>query len=155
MKSQGYMHALAGLQFFCFPGSVQVESWRTNYRVTTNFFFPEKNETDCGCEYFFGVACVFITYAGALYDTFLSTDEIEHLPEFHRRLNDHMLKPAKDWSEVSVIESKNWERLRECAKMAIDELHESLPSQPQVFDIEALISPTEFRTSDEAKRLLE
>jgi hypothetical protein len=159
MSTLGYPHAVAALQFFSFPGPAQGESWRTRHQDFPRLFFPEQSEADRGCDYFFGVACVFKTYRNSLYDRFLSMEEAEekagHLGDFNHRLNFFMQDgTAAEWSAAGVLEGECWERLRVDAQKALNELGESLPNEPPVFDIEALISPAEFRTSDEARRLL-
>jgi hypothetical protein len=155
MRNTGYGYGLAKLQLFCFPGPVQVAGQRKDDCGTEPFFFPDQNEADRGCEYFYGVACVFTTYAGELYNSFLNMDECRHLVEFGQRLRAYMFRTAAEWSEAAVLENENWERLREDAKHALSELGESLPAEPPALDIAALINPHEFRTSKEARRLLD
>lgn len=154
-------YGLAALEFFCFPGEVQVASWRKMEGRAQLDFFPEKSKLDRGCNYFFGVACVFVTYASDVYDLFPSEDDCKHLTEFHERIDAYMFQPSDMWSESAVLEEagshlmQNWERLRNDARKVLGDLGKTLPSEPPEFDIPALVDLDEFRTTENARRILE
>ncbi len=155
-------HGVAALKFFCFPGPAQVSSWHKVAQKPQLPFFPKGDDSDRACNYFFGVACVFITYASDVYDRYAAMD-CRHLTEFHERLDAYMFQPAERWSESAVLGSgesephllQNWERLRSDARKVLNDLGEALPSEPPEFDIPALVNLDEFRTTEEARRILE
>jgi hypothetical protein len=155
MSELAYAHGLAALQFFSFHGAAQTASWNADQLNATPIFFQEQREEDTGCDHFVGIGYVFITYAGALFNEFTSTNECKNLSEFHQRLNGYMFQGAASWSATAVTKSQNWDLLREDAKRALDELCEPVPTKPPTFNISDLINPDEFRTSKESRQLLD
>jgi hypothetical protein len=154
-KEEAQKIGIAALQFFSLDASEQVKSWRSHGAAAQHDFFPDQREQDRGCDYFYGVACVFKTYGGVLYDKFLSVEDADHLEDFNHRLNVFMQEgTAAAWSEVGVHKEEVWENLRLDARKALDQVGEPLSPEPQNFDIVALISPDEFRTTEETRAIL-
>ena len=148
------------LKFFCFSGEEQVTSLRNINMGVQPVFFSKQSEDEKGCDYFIGVACVFISHGMELVDEYVDAEEIEkkaeHFLDFRHLLNVMMVtEDAARWAPKSVLEDERWERLRAYARKALNERGESLPSEPPTFNVAELIDPDDFRTTEEARRLLE
>lgn len=155
MSNEGYRRALNALQFFCFEGDRQVESIKMP-KAKAPVFFTKSEEKDIGCDYLLGVACVFITYKGHLYDNLSSVEDADRLEDFAHRLIILMHHgSAAEWSASSAQNAAVWKRLREDARAALQQLGETVPNDAPDFDIEALINPDEFRVSNEVRTLLD
>ena len=153
--SDSYRIGVDALQFFGAEPSEQLRSYRRLNAVSQPNFFPQKRDEDLGCDYFFGVACVFKTFAGSLSDKFLSAEDADHLEDFNHRLNVFMQDgTAAEWSEAGVVEGIVWQALPDNARQALDQLGEPVAREAAIFDIDALIDPDEFRTTAAAKTLL-
>ena len=149
--------ALDCLQFFSCSGERQVATWeiaRNKYQLPRLFSGDSKPATES--DYFIGVGCAFKTYLGFIYDYVLSQHATESLEALNHRLSVMMHTESEvDWSAVSILNEVVWQKLRAEAKNALSTLGIVASDVAPIFDLENLIDPTEFRTSDEVRKLLE
>lgn len=155
------------LRFFGLPARDQVAIERA-CRVESDpvFFDVTARESN----FFMGMACVFLTYKGSLLDEidcdcpYDVLEDFSHrqdcpyeiLEDFSHRLVVSMHNSSSDeWSEVAVIGSQVWEKLRRDACRAIEELGVRGGAIDDFdFDISKLINPSEFITTPEVKDIL-
>jgi hypothetical protein len=117
-EDRAYNRAVSALQFFGLELPEQLESL-VNAPAEQPRFFSKQLDVDRGCDYFFGVACVFKTYKRALYDKFVSAEEAGRIGDFNHRLDVFMQDgTAAEWS-VEGLGSDTWRYLRTDAKKAL------------------------------------
>ena len=152
-----YQTALSALQFFAMSAEEQIESARAGATGDEPKFFSGYTGADRDCNYFMGVACIFKTYQGELFERIASDDGQDALSDFVHRLNVDMYshRNPSDWSGGAVRAGQMWAKLREDARKALILLSESIPLELPKFDVSALINVNDFLPSQEAKRLLQ
>jgi hypothetical protein len=151
-KDRSYAIGLAALQFFALGAVKQVTAWQSKSGTSVPTFF-ESGGADS--DYFFGIACVFKTYVGAIYDKFALAEDADQVQDFDHRLTVFMQDgTSSEWSAIGVRDSEIWALLRRDATRALVQLNELVTSEVASFDIAALIDPSEFRTSAAAKAIL-
>jgi hypothetical protein len=145
--------ALDALRFFGLPAGDQVAIGRAcRDRSDPVFFDAEARESN----FFLGMACVFVTYKGALLNEIDCDRASDALEDFSHRLAVSMHNSSADeWTEVAVINGEGWQRLRRDASRAVHQLGVSEHSKTDLeFKIADLIDPDEFRTTDAAQAVL-
>jgi hypothetical protein len=147
--------AVAALRFFSLSGPVQIAIRRESRTGREPTFFRDSATGDDAPGFFLGVACVFKTNQGLIYEGIDDDAVRETLTDFVHRLNVAMNdSSAADWSEAAVFQDRLWHALRKDAAKAIRDLGLDPVAEVPRFDIAALINPDEFRTSDEVRRIL-
>ncbi|HPF72464.1 MAG TPA: hypothetical protein PLX09_02560 [Xanthomonadaceae bacterium] len=146
--------ALHVLRFFSLPAVDQLAIGRS-FRTKSDpvFFDPDHFEGN----FFFGMACAFVTYKGALLDEFESEADAETLLDFSHRLAVLMHgATGEEWADLALLQSDDWQRLRRDACRAVLELHaeDRLDGETFEFNISELINADDFRTTDAAKDVL-
>lgn len=156
-SEDGYRNAMNGLAFFGYPAEKQASGSRL---ARVQFHVPKlfnRNDGETSeSSYNIGVACVFKTYQGFIYDEVVTDEASECLEGFNHRLNCMMhTKSASDWSEAAMLQSESWRKLRAEARKALEAIGSTLPEVIPAFDLESLINADEFVTSEAVLRLLE
>ncbi len=156
LKNPSLRIAKRALRFFALPADDQMMIWRNHGVGPVPNFFEEDDAASPESNYFLGIACVFTTYKGALFDEADGDQACEALQDFSHRLAVAMHNAAREWTGSAVMQSDTWQSLRHDASRALDELgitiHE--PAGTLEFDIDRLIDPDEFRTTQSAKDIL-
>lgn len=144
-----YSIAKGALTFFCFPALEQIASLsRVSIETVPNFF---ESASDDGWEfnYVFGVASVFVTYAGGLLDKFTSSERADALRDFSHRLNVFMHDAESlDRADARFLHAPVFDRLRGDATRALRELDECLPEEVPVFNVSELVRVSNFARRD-------
>jgi len=150
--------ALDALRFFASEGDLQLAIAEQAASKGTPAFFGQGDE-GCGIEdYLVGVACIFSTYLGALLDQVLGERANDAFEDFSHRLLVLMGEGRVEaWDRSAVVGGGVWVRLRKEALRALEELGLEFADDERVveFKIDDLIDPDEFRTTPDAKRLLD
>ncbi|UXI66432.1 hypothetical protein [Tahibacter amnicola] len=146
--SAAHVNAIDALMVFCFDGEEQVASLSRVSVPAFPCYFDDQDFGNIGSDYFYGVACVFKTYVGALWDIFPGDADASALMDFNHRLDVFMAHAnAASCSAAAVLSSDDWRRLRNDARRAAQELDIQIPERIPILDVGALVSPTEFRGS--------
>ena len=156
-REDGYRNAMNALAFFSFPAEKQASSSRlarVQFHVPKLFNSIDSETSESS--YNIGVACVFKTYQGFIYDEVVTDEASECLEGFNHRLNCMMhTESASDWSEAAMLQNESWRKLRAEAGKALEAIGNTLPEVVPVFNLGALINADEFVTSEVVLRLLE
>ncbi|WP_298850493.1 hypothetical protein [uncultured Aquimonas sp.] len=155
--NDGSRIALQALRFFASEGDLQVVIAERAASKSIPAFF-EGIDGACGMEnYLLGVACIFVTYRGALLDESLGEEGIDALEDFSHRLLVLMGENRVNaWGRSEVVEGRIWCSLRRDAVRAYEQLRTECVVDDCCleFKIDELIDPDEFRTTPVAKKFL-
>jgi hypothetical protein len=150
--SEEYCRAIAALRFFALVPEKQLQAFE-DHRGEIPLFGARSGSPGVG-DFLVAVYGVFTTYLGAIYDQFQSSEEAERVNDFRHHLNVLACPPDADvWCADGIL-LEEWAELRRRAADALSELKEPATPIPPQFDFAEWINPDEFRTSDEARRLL-
>jgi len=151
----GYGAALAALCFFGADALAQISASREHQGKLPLFF---DGETPAMTNFVMAVHAVLLTYKRSLYEVHQGEDgdELVELEDFTHRLSVLVCREGQDfWSEASVRSSPDWALLRRDARKALSRLGRAPATEGLRFDFDAAIDPDAFRTSPEARRLLD
>lgn len=148
--------AIDCIRFFCFSGAEQMASWRI---ARNEFKLPRALYDDSGQvtigDYLNGIVGVLYTYMWVFHEMNISEKALEIFYDFKHRLDVMSCTEGEGWSSHAIIHDVSWGKLRADASVFLKELGEVNSKDPPVFDVGNLINIDEFRTSNEARKLLE
>jgi hypothetical protein len=152
----GAKFALDSVRFFSCTGIEQVNSFSSKAPQAFPRLFDGDDVLPTESDYFFGVACVFVTYRNFFFEVFdLDEKALEALDDFDYRIKIMMnSKVESDWAIAAIMSSAIWEKLRGDGQLLLRTLNQEQAKIAPIFDLFHQIEPSEFRTSDEVRKML-